>query len=127
MSVFNAHIPRGKFSPEQKRALADALNLALVQGIRSPEGYHLITLSEYGPDELFLYPPFGETRDPTDAVIIRVPVGSNRTLDDKHELVAVINRLVVSAVGIASDDIFITLVPAPEWNEPKSARIWPWD
>lgn len=59
MSVFNAHIPRGKLSPEQKCALADALNLSLVQGIRSPEGYQLIILSEYGPDELFLYPPSG--------------------------------------------------------------------
>jgi hypothetical protein len=35
--VFNAHIPAGRFSPEQKRALADALNQSLAQGLGIPE------------------------------------------------------------------------------------------
>jgi hypothetical protein len=127
MSVFNAHIPRAKFSPEQKRTLADALNHSLIQGASSPEGDRLIVLSEYGPDELFLYPPLGDTPDLTCAVIITAPVGSHRTLEDRHKLVVEINRLVVSAVGIPFDDIFITLVPVPGWNEPNAGRIWPWD
>ena len=127
MSVFNAHIPRGKFSPKQKRALADALNQSLAQGAKPAEGDRLIVLSEYGPNELFLYPPFGETPELTSAVIITAPVGSHRTLEDRHRLAVEINRLVVSAVGIPSDDIFITLAPEPGWNEPNLGRIWPWD
>lgn len=127
MSVFNAHIPRGKFSSEQKRALTDALNQSLAQGAKPAEGDRLIVLSEYGPNELFLYPPFGETPELTSAVIITIPVGSQRTLEDRHRLAVEINRLVVSAVGIASDDIFITLVPVPGWHEPTLGRLWPWD
>lgn len=54
MPVFNAHIPANRFSPEQKRALADALNQSLVQGLGIPEGDRFIMISEHRESELFL-------------------------------------------------------------------------
>lgn len=40
MPAFNTHIPAGRFSSEQKRALAEALNQSLVQGLGYPGGRH---------------------------------------------------------------------------------------
>ena len=37
MPVFKAHVPAGRFSSEQKRALADAFNQSLVQGLGIPD------------------------------------------------------------------------------------------
>ena len=89
MPVFNAHIPKGRFSSEEKRAIADALNQSLVQGLGIPEGDRFVMLSEHGPDELFLHPTFMEmNRDPAQAMIITVLLGAHRPLEDKRKLAA---------------------------------------
>lgn len=117
MPVFNAHIPRGRFSSMQKHALADALNQSLVQGLGIPEGDRFIMLSEHGPDELFLHPTFMDMkRDPANAMIITVLVGAHRPLAEKRKLVATINRLAIEATGVSPDDIFITVIPVPNEN-----------
>ena len=117
MPVFQAHIPAGRFSSQQKRALADALNQSLVQGLGIPEGDRFIILNEHGPDELFLHPTFMDMeRDPANAMIITVLVGAHRPVEDKHKLVTAINRLVVEALEVSPDDIFIALVPVPNEN-----------
>jgi phenylpyruvate tautomerase PptA (4-oxalocrotonate tautomerase family) len=52
----------------------------------------------------------------SDAMIIIALIGAHRPLDDKRKLVAAINDLVVEALGISPDDVFITLVPVPNEN-----------
>src|SRR3546814_12732423 len=85
MPVFKAHIPAGRFSSAQKRALADALNQSLLQGLGIPEGDRFVILSEHGPDELFLHPTFmGMERDPASAMIITVLIGAHRPIEDKR-------------------------------------------
>ncbi|MCR6727660.1 tautomerase family protein [Agrobacterium fabrum] len=117
MPVFNAHIPAGRFSSEEKRKLADALNQSLVQGLGIPEGDKFVILNEHGKDELFIHPTFfGMQRDPVSAMIITVMIGAHRPIEDKRKLVAAINRLIVEAVGISPDDVFITLIPVPNEN-----------
>ena len=116
MPVFNAHIPAGRFSSEQKRALADALNQSLVQGLAIPEGDRFVIISEHGKDELFLHPNFmGINRGP-DAMIITVLIGAHRPLEDKRKVSVAINRLVVGALGVTPDDIFVALIPVPNEN-----------
>jgi phenylpyruvate tautomerase PptA (4-oxalocrotonate tautomerase family) len=131
MPVFNAHIPAGRFTSEQKRALADALNQSLVQGLGIPEADRFVILSEHKQDELYLHPTFlGMNRGP-DAMIITVLVGAYRgplpppraaewlpsyLLDEKRKVVAAINRLVVEATGVSPDDIFIALIPGSTEN-----------
>ncbi len=74
-------------------------------------------LSEHGPDELLLHPTFMDMqRDPASAMIITVMLGAHRPIDDKRKLVVAINALVVQAVGVSPDDIFITLIPVPNEN-----------
>lgn len=117
MPVFKAHIPADRFSSQDKRALADALNQSLVQALGIPEGDRFVILSEHGPDELFLHPTFMEMdRDSASAMIITVLIGAHRPIEDKSKLVATINRLVVEAVGVSPDDVFIALIPVPNEN-----------
>ncbi|WUD70599.1 tautomerase family protein [Streptomyces sp. NBC_00510] len=116
MPVFNAHVPAGRYSPEQKHALADALNQSLVQALGIPEGDRFIMISEHGENELLLDRTFMGMQRSSDAVIITVLIGAHRPLEDKRAVAATINKLVVSALGISPDDIFIALIPTPNEN-----------
>ena len=113
MPVFQAHVKAGRFTTEQKRALADALNQSLVQGLGIPEGDRFIMISEHGEGELFLHPTFMDMERGPDAMFVTVFIGAHRPLEDKQTLAAHINKLATEALGISPDDIFITLVPVP--------------
>jgi phenylpyruvate tautomerase PptA (4-oxalocrotonate tautomerase family) len=140
--VFQAHIPAGRFTSEQKRALADALNQSLVQGLGIPEEDRFVILSDHKQNELYLHPTFlGMNRGP-DAMIITVLVGAYRaplpppraaewlpsySLDEKRKVVvAAINRLVVEATGVSPDDIFIALIPGSTENFSLDAANCSW-
>ncbi|MFF3256683.1 tautomerase family protein [Actinacidiphila glaucinigra] len=116
MPVFNAHVPARRYSPAQKRALADALNQSLVQGLGIPESDRFIMISEHGENELFLDPTFMGMQRSSDAMIITVLIGAHRPLQDKRAVSATINKLVVETLGISPDDVFIALVPVPNEN-----------
>src|SRR3546814_18466674 len=93
MPVFKAHIPAGRFSSAQKRALADALNQSLLQGLGIPEGDRFVILREHGPDQLFLHPTFmGMERDPASALILPGLLGAHRPTQAKRQRVAPIDR-----------------------------------
>lgn len=113
MPVFEAHVPAGRYSDEQKLALADALNQSLVQGLSIPEGDRFVMISEHGPAEIFMHPTFMGMQRTDAAMFITCYVGSHRPLADKKLLTAAINRLVTDALGISGDDVFIVLVPVP--------------
>lgn len=116
MPVFNAHIPKGRFTKVQKRALGDALNQSLVQGLGIPPGDRFIMLTEHGEDELYLDPTFMEMKRGPDAMIITVLIGAHRPFEDKKVLLATMNRLIVEALDISPDDIFVALIPVPNEN-----------
>lgn len=116
MPVFHAHIPANRFSPDQKRALADALNQSLVQALGIPEGDRFIMISEHGESELSLDPTFMGMRRSGDAMIITLLLGAHRPLENKRAVAAAINKLTVEALGVSPDDIFIALVPVPNEN-----------
>lgn len=117
MPVFTAHLPKGRFSSEHKRALADALNHALVDALRIPPEDRFVILNEHGSDELFLHPTFmGMNRDPQSAIIVKVLIGAHRPLEDKQKVAAAINAGASAALAISPDDIFIALIPVPNEN-----------
>jgi phenylpyruvate tautomerase PptA (4-oxalocrotonate tautomerase family) len=116
MPVFHAHIPKGRFTREQKIAMGNALNQSLVQGLGIPPGDRFIMISEHGDDELFIDPTFMGMNRTQNAMIVNVMIGAHRPLSDKRALMAAITRLLNEAVGIAPDDVFIALVPVPNEN-----------
>lgn len=116
MPVFEAHLPAGRYTDAQKRALADALNQSLVQGLGIPEGDRFVIISEHTKSELFLHPTFMEMERTSDAIIVTVFVGAHRPVADKRALSSAICRLSTEALGISGDDVFITMVPVPIEN-----------
>ncbi|WP_229904068.1 tautomerase family protein, partial [Streptomyces spiralis] len=52
----------------------------------------------------------------SDAMIITLQLGAHRPLEDKRAVAATINKLVVEALGVSPDDIFIALIPVPNEN-----------
>lgn len=116
MPVFNAHLPRGRFSTDQKRALADALNQSLVQALDLPEEDRFIAITEHGEGELHLQPTYMGMRRSEDAMIISVMLGPHHPLGNKRRLAAAVNRLVVAALGVSPDDVFLAIIPVPREN-----------
>lgn len=116
MPVFHAHIPKGRFTREQKIAIGNALNQSLVDALGIPKGDRFIVLSEHGDDELFIDPTFMEMKRSQNAMIISVLIGAHRPASDKSALLATITRLLERDVGVSPDDVFIALVPVPNEN-----------
>ena len=117
MPVFTAYLPKGRFTSEQKHALANAFNRSLVEGLGIPEDDRFVVLSEHGPDELFLHPTFMKmNRDPKSAILVTVLIGAHRPLEDKRALASAINRLACEAISVSPDDIFVALIPTPNEN-----------
>ena len=116
MPVFHAHIPAGHYSSDQKRALADALNQSLVRGLGIPEEDRFICISEHADDEIYLHPTFMGMQRTSGAMMITALIGAHRPVEEKRKLVGAINELVIGALGISPDDVFVTLVPVPNEN-----------
>ena len=49
MPLFHAHIPKGRYSREQKIAMGNALNQSLVEALNIPSGDRFIMISEREP------------------------------------------------------------------------------
>jgi len=116
MPVFHAHIPAGRFSKQQKRAIGNSLNQSLVEALGIPPGDRFIMISEHDEDELFIDPDFMDMNRTANAMIITVLIGAHRPLEDKQKLLAAIAGLLQKNVDISPDDVFIALVPVPNEN-----------
>lgn len=116
MPMFHAHIPKNRYSREQKIAIGNALNQSLVEALNIPKQDRFILISEHGDDELFIDPTFMEMNRTADAMIITVLFGAHRPASDKKVLLASITRELERAAGIAPDDVFVALVPVPMDN-----------
>jgi len=116
MPVFNAHVPQGRFTTDQKRALADALNQSLVQALNLPEEDRFISITEHGAGELYLHPTYMGMQRTESAIIVSVMLGPHHPLENKRRLAAAVNRLVVEALDLSPDDIFLAIIPVPREN-----------
>jgi phenylpyruvate tautomerase PptA (4-oxalocrotonate tautomerase family) len=116
MPVFQVHVPAERFSPEQKRALAGALPLALNEALGIPTEGQFVAITSHNPGEFYLDPGYMGMNRSSDAVIITVLFTAERPLADKRELTKAICGNVVAALGICADDVFIALVPVPKEN-----------
>ena len=79
MPIFHAYVPAQKFSSEEKRALADALNLALHEAMDTPMDDRFVIISEHREDELFIHPTFPAQKRSDRRLIVTVTFGDSRT------------------------------------------------
>ena len=113
MPVFHVHMPAQKFTSDQKRALADALNLAVHEALGSPMDDRFIIISEHGEDELFIHPTFPDLQRSERRIIVTVTFGDTRTLEQKRRLADLITRYAVEKVGIGEDDVTLMMYAIP--------------
>ena len=116
MPTFHAHIAAQKFTSDEKRALADALNLALHEALGTPMDDRFIIISEHGEDELFIHPTFPDLQRSERRIIVTVTFGDSRTLEQKRELAELITRYAVEKVGVGDDDVTLFMYAIPLEN-----------
>jgi phenylpyruvate tautomerase PptA (4-oxalocrotonate tautomerase family) len=116
MPVFHVHIPRHRYSREQKLAIGNALNQSLVDALKIPPQDRFIVISEHGDDELFIDPTFMDMNRTAGAMIITVLFGAHRPAADKTILLSTMTELLEKTAGVSPEDVFIALVPVPMEN-----------
>jgi len=116
MPIFHAHIPAQKFSSVEKRALADALNLALHEAMNTPMDDRFVIISEHKDDEFFIHPTFPGVERSDKRMVVTVTFGTSRTLEQKRKLAELVTRYAVEKVGVSQDDISLMMYAIPLEN-----------
>ena len=116
MPTFHAHIPAQKFSGEEKRALADALNLALHEAMGTPMDDRFVIISEHKDDELYIHPTFPDMKRSDKRMIVTVTTGASRTVEQKRKLAELVTRYAVEKVGVSQDDVSLMIYAIPLEN-----------
>jgi phenylpyruvate tautomerase PptA (4-oxalocrotonate tautomerase family) len=116
MPTFHAHIPAQKFSSEEKRALADALNLALHEAMNTPMDDRFVIISEHKDEEFFIHPTFPNMERSDKRMIVTVTFGTSRTVEQKRKLAELVTRYAVEKVGVSQDDISLMMYAIPLEN-----------
>jgi phenylpyruvate tautomerase PptA (4-oxalocrotonate tautomerase family) len=116
MPLFHAYIPAQTFSSEEKRALADALNLALHEAMDTPMDDRFVIISEHRDDELFIHPTFPNLKRSDKHMIVTVTTGTSRTVEQKRKLAELVTRYAVEKVGVSQDDVTLLMYAIPLEN-----------
>ncbi len=116
MPVFHAYIPAKKLTSDEKKGLADALNLALHEALGTPMDDRFIVISEHGEDELFIHPTFPQLERSDRRIIVTVTFGEGRTVEKKRKLAELITRYAVEKAGLREDDVCIMMYGLPLEN-----------
>lgn len=116
MPVFHAYIPARSLTSDEKKGLADALNLALHEALGTPMDDRFIVISEHGEDELFIHPTFPQLERSDRRIIVTVTFGEGRTVEKKRKLAELITRYAVEKAGLREDDVCIMMYGLPLEN-----------
>ena len=116
MPIFHAYVPAQKFSSEEKRALADALNLALHEAMDTPMDDRFVIISEHREDELFIHPTFPAQKRSDRRLIVAVTFGDSRTIEQKRKLAELVTKYAVERVAVGQDDISLLMYAIPLEN-----------
>ncbi|MBB3349727.1 tautomerase family protein [Sphingomonas sp. BK069] len=116
MPIFHAHLPAGKFTSDQKRGLADALNLALHEAMDTPMDDRFVVISEHSEDALFIHPTFPAQQRSDRRLIVTVTFGDSRTTEQKRKLAELVTRYAVEKAGVDQDDVSLLMYAIPLEN-----------
>ena len=116
MPIFHAYIPTNKFSSQEKRGLADALNLALHEAMDTPMDDRFVIISEHLEDELFIHPTFPAQNRSDRRLLVTVTFGDSRTIEQKRRLAELVTRYAVERAGVDRDDISLLMYAIPLEN-----------
>lgn len=116
MPVFNANIPAGKFTKEEKNALADAFVLALHDALNAPMDDQFVVFHELSEENLYIHPTFPNMNRTDKRMVVTVDVSTTRSLEEKRKLTELVTKYAVEKVGIGQDDIALLIYSLPLEN-----------
>lgn len=116
MPTFHVHIAAQKFSSEEKRGLADALNLALHESMDTPMEDRFVIITEHKEDEFFIHPTFPDMKRSEKRMLVTVTTGISRTVEQKRKLAELVTRYAVEKAGVSQDDISLLIYAIPLEN-----------
>jgi phenylpyruvate tautomerase PptA (4-oxalocrotonate tautomerase family) len=108
--VPNTRIETRKGWIKDKNALFDAVQAALVEGLKIPAADRNLRLQEYAPEDFPLVPGKSER-----FTILEVKLFTGRSLEAKRNLYAAVARN-LAPFGLSKHDIHVVLVEAPREN-----------
>ncbi|SFA70615.1 tautomerase family protein [Selenomonas ruminantium] len=116
MPVFEVHMKENVFTPQEKKGLADALNLALHEAMGTPMDDRFILLTEHREDEFFITPTFPNMQRSDKRILVNVSFGDSRTLEQKKKLAELVTRYAMEKAGVGADDVSMMMYALPIEN-----------
>ena len=102
-------------TPEERRAIADAVHEALVEALGVPEGDRFQVVTAHGDDLVYDRAYLGMER--TDNVVfVQVFLAQGRTVEQKKRLFATLAEKLSAANGLRPDDLMVNLVELSREN-----------
>jgi phenylpyruvate tautomerase PptA (4-oxalocrotonate tautomerase family) len=108
MPLVRLSIQRGR-TPEQKRAIADAVYEAMREAINIPENDRFILVDEKAPEDVFMDSNFMSDGRTTAAILVEITLRAGRTDEMKASLYRRIAERIGKAENIADADIMVVL------------------
>jgi phenylpyruvate tautomerase PptA (4-oxalocrotonate tautomerase family) len=116
MPLTKVHLRRGS-SIEKRRAIADAVQQALVSNLGISEQDRFLVFAEY-EDGNFVhtssFDAFGLTYT-DDLLMIEISVVAGRSDEVKNKFLADLNRRLVDTAGVRRDDVFVMAYDSPAY------------
>jgi phenylpyruvate tautomerase PptA (4-oxalocrotonate tautomerase family) len=115
MPLIRISLRKGKPSAYRK-ALADAVYLALRETFNVPEDDLFVTISEHEEDNFFYGANYLGIERSDDLVIVQITVSNTRTVDQKKALFQRITGRLGTEPGLRPEDVFINLIEVEKEN-----------
>jgi phenylpyruvate tautomerase PptA (4-oxalocrotonate tautomerase family) len=110
MPLTKVHLRKGA-SPEKRRAIADAVQEALIANLGIPAQDRFLAITEYDADN-FVHASSFDTYGLTytsELLMLEISFIAGRSDEVKKALIADLNQRLVKTAGVRSDDVFIVL------------------
>lgn len=115
MPLVRIALREGK-SPVYRRAVGEAVHLAMVEAIGVPPLDRFQVITEHAAGDL-VYDPTYLGIERTDAVVfVQITLNAGRTTDQKRALYARMTELLAKDPAIRPQDVLISLVEVPKEN-----------
>ncbi len=97
-------------SAEEKRAIGDAIQRAMIEHLNVPERDRFQIITEHQPEHLVYDPGYLNVERTDDVVMIQVVLSSGRTTEQKRAFYARVAELLHEHPGMRPQDVIINLV-----------------
>ncbi|HEY5847145.1 MAG TPA: tautomerase family protein [Microlunatus sp.] len=114
MPLVRVDLPEGR-SAHERAAIADVVYQAMVTTANVPANDRFVVLSEHSASDLIMDPHYLLERSPA-ALVIQITLNQGRSLEVKKALYRAIADGLHERVGIAENDVMISLVEVPKEN-----------